>query len=315
MLSNIQNAVKVGEAGVRLDRWLIGQFPSVTRAQAEAAIAEGSVLVNNRQAVKGYKLVVDDVVRIVQCLERSDLAAIPDASLPLAIVYADAYLLACDKPAGMPVHPQRAGETGTLVNALLAHHPELAGLGGDPLFPAFVHRLDTETSGLVLAARTEAVYASLRKLFQTRKIHKEYLALVHGRVEQGGRVEQELAHQPADPGRMIIVTARNRAKISRPMRAVTEFEVAEYLGDFTLLRVVIKTGVTHQIRCQLAALGHAIVGDRTYGPADADTLGLQRHFLHATWLEFDHPATGMRLQLEAPLPSELAAVLVHLRTA
>jgi 23S rRNA pseudouridine1911/1915/1917 synthase len=314
MIRDLQLVAETAAAGVRLDRWLTLHCPSVARAQAEAAIAAGTVMVNGRRVVKGHKLVAGDAVRVAQCLEKRDLAVVPDAAVPLCIVFEDAHLLACDKPAGMPVHPLRAGETGTLANALLARHPELAGIGGDPLFPALVHRLDADTSGLVLAARTAEVYAALRHLFQTRQVHKEYLALVQGRVGQDERLEHELAHNPARPGQIVVVTARNRAKVRRPLRAVTECAVAERLGDHTLLRVVIKTGVTHQIRCQLAAIGHALVGDGLYGAAGAAALGLSRHFLHAARLEFAHPITGARLQLEAPLPAELAAVCARLRT-
>ncbi len=315
MIRDVQLVVGAAEAGQRLGRWLTGRFPAIARAQAEAAITAGAVLVSGRRAAKGHALAASEVVQIFQCLEKSDLAAVPDPTLPLDTVFADAYLLACNKPAGMPVHPQRAGETGTLVNALLARHPELAGLGGDTMFPAFVHRIDTDTSGLVLAARTPPVYAALRALFRARNIHKEYLALVHGRMTQGGCLDYELAHQPATPGQMVAVTARNRAKVRKPMRAITEVEIAGRFAACTLLRVVIKTGVTHQIRCQLAEQGHAVVGDKSYGPPGADTLGLARHFLHAARLEFIHPVTGQPLALAAPLPPELAGVLAELRHA
>ena len=314
VISNIQSVVSATETGLRLDHWLAIRNPTSSRVQAEAAIAAGTVLVNGRRAAKGRKLVAGDTVWISHCMEKSDLTAVPDAAVPLVVVFADKFLLACDKPARMPVHPQRAGETGTLVNALLARFPGLAGLGGDTMFPAFVHRLDTDTSGLVLAACTEPVYVALRAMFRLRKIHKEYLVLVHGRLERGGRLEHEIAHHRSQTERMVIVTDRNRAKVRRPMRAVTEFEVAEPLGNFTLLRVVIKTGVTHQIRCQFAELGHAVVGDRIYGAADADALGLTRHFLHAARLEFAHPVTGFPLRLEALLPAELTATLVRLRS-
>ena len=309
MITNVQLVVDMSANGTRLDRWLTLHCPTVTRAQAEAAIAAGGVLVNGRRTAKGQKLAASDVVTVLQCFEKSDLAVVPDATLPLAIVYEDEHLLACDKPAGMPVHPLRAGETGTLANALLVRHPELAGLGGDPLFPALVHRLDTDTSGLVLAARTPEVYSAFRQMFQKRQMHKEYYALVHGQVGQGARLEHELAHDPARPDHIIVVTARNRTKIKKPMRAVTEFEVKKSFGRFTLLRVVIQTGVTHQIRCQLATIGHAIVGDRLYAPVGAETLGLTRHFLHAARLEFTHPITSVLMQLVAPLPPELSAII------
>jgi len=319
MLANLQLVVTAAQAGLRLDRWLVQRLPTTTRALALAALADGQVLVGGRPAAKGRKLAVGETVEVVHLLEQADLAVQPEPDLPLEVAYEDAHLLALNKPAGMPVHPLHAGERGTLANALVARYPALAGVGGDPLFPAMVHRIDGDTSGLLLAAKTDAMYQALRRAFQARQVRKIYLALVHGVPARGQKLEHELAHDPGRPGHMVVVTSRNRRKIRRPLRAVTEFEVAQRFAAHALLRVTIRTGVTHQIRCQLAAIGHPIVGDRLYGHAVTPTSPtplseLARHFLHAARLELAHPATGAPLTIEAPLPPDLQAVLRGLST-
>ena len=317
MISNLQLAVDTAEAGLRLDRWLVQRLPSTTRALALEALAGGQVLVGGRPAVKGAKLAAGDQVDICLLLERTDLTVQPEPDLPLDVVYEDDHLLALNKPAGMPVHPLRAGERGTLANALVARYPALAQVGGQPLFPAMVHRIDGDTSGLVLAAKNEDIYRALRRAFQARQVTKIYLALVHGVPAHGGLLEHVLAHDPGRPGHMVPVTDRNRKKIRRPLRAVTEFDIEERFAAHALLRVTIRTGVTHQIRCQLAAIGHPIVGDQLYGggaapPGSALPAGYQRHFLHADRLELTHPVRGTPLAVVAPLPAELEAILLTL---
>ncbi|MCX6998338.1 MAG: RluA family pseudouridine synthase [Kiritimatiellaeota bacterium] len=313
MISNLQLVVAAAEAGLRLDRWLLQRCPSTTRALALDALAGGHVLVQGQPAVKGAKLAAGDRVEVRGLLEHTDLAVQPDGTLPLDVVFEDKHLLALNKPAGMPVHPLRAGELGTLANALLARYPALAQVGGQPLFPAFVHRIDGDTSGLVLAAKNEEIYRALRRAFQARQVKKIYLALVQGVPARGLTLEHELAHDPGRPGRMVPVTDRNRKKIRRPLRAVTEFDIERRFASHALLRVIICTVVTPQIRCQRAASGHPIVGDHLYGgdapPTPTLPDGRPRHFLHAARLELTHPALGTPLTIAAPLPPELEAVL------
>lgn len=265
-----------------------------------SAIEEGAVLVDGRPASKGHLLRPGQEV-----LARlpTDLGPVPEPR-PLRIRHEDEWLLAVDKPSGWPTHPLRAGETGTLANAVVAHAPSCATASADPREGGAVHRLDTETSGLVLFAKDRSVWDEMRKAFSEREVHKEYLALVHGWVE-GGAIRFP-----------IVGASAGRSRIARPgeegREALTEVEPIRILelpgaGRWTLVRCVIPTGVRHQIRVHLDAVGHPIAGDPLYG--NARLPGLRRLFLHASALGFAHPATGRRLRIESPLPIELAEIL------
>lgn len=300
--------------GRRLDRVVATHCPGAARAQIVAAIDDGAITLNSRRAAKGTRVAAGDSILISRLLERADIRARPDPSLALSILYEDRAILALDKPAGIPTHPLGPDETGTLANALLAHDPSLAAIGDDPLFPSLVHRLDTDTSGVVLAARTPEAYAFLREEFRAHRVTKQYLALVRGSPPDRGRLEHLLAHNPSRPGHMLVFTELPSPPPRRPMRAVTQYEASARFRNYTLLRVVIPTGVTHQIRAQLAAHGYPIAGDLLYGgPSARGELGLARQFLHAATIAFQHPATRTALQVESPLPPELAAVLTMLQ--
>lgn len=307
MIENHTIAVPKESAGLRADRFVAAQIPSSTRALAERAFERGDILVNNRPATKGLKLRAGDTLHIARLLESADNRAMPNRDLPLYVIYEDDSVLVLDKPAGMPVHPLSPDETGTLANALLARHPELAEIGSDRLFPSILHRLDTDTSGVVLAARTSAAYDFLRTEFRERRVKKEYIALVRGRPPGPARLEHYLSHDPKRRGRML-AAEKPGGGAEKAMRAVTEFSIAKTCGKYTLLDVVIRTGVTHQIRCQLAAAGYPIACDPLYGGAEGE-LGLKRHFLHAAAIEFAHPGTGKNVRFEAAMPADLKAAL------
>jgi 23S rRNA pseudouridine1911/1915/1917 synthase len=294
------------EAGERFDRVLSRRFPSAPRAQVVAAIAGGAATLNGRPAPKGAKVRAGDRAAVAELAEASDVRVQPQPELPLAVVYADAGLLALDKPAGQPTQPLSFRETGTLANALAARYPEVATVGGDPLMGGILHRLDAGTSGLVLAARNEAAYAALREQFRQQTVRKVYLAVVEGEVAIGGRLEAQLAHLPSQRGHMIVLGDEGAPEGQRPLRAVTEYEPLEYGAGRTLLRVTIFTGVTHQIRCQLAHAGFPIVGDAVYGTAPAEGTGT-RHLLHAAEITLAHPASGEALTIACPPPAEFAA--------
>jgi 23S rRNA pseudouridine1911/1915/1917 synthase len=246
-----------------------------------------------------------DRVRVTRLLEATDLRVSPNPGLPLELLFEDADLVAVNKPAGMAVHPLRPEETGTLANALVARFPEIAELGDQPLLAGVAHRIDTGTSGLVLAARTAAAFASLRAQFAAREVCKTYLALVAGTVKQDGSLTHDLAHHPTSRGRM--VDARSLRVPERPMRAVTAYRVLQRVGAHTLLEVTIYTGVTHQIRCQLALIDHPLLGDTLYhGPAIP---GFPRHFLHAAAIALAHPRTGAAMRIDAPLTPDLRKLL------
>ena len=305
MISHAQFEAAPGEAGKRLDAVVRAHFPSSSAALVRRAIEEGGVQVQGRVVGKGEKVRAGETVVVAQLLESADLRVMPNPRLPLAILFQDSDLVAANKPAGMAVHPLRPEETDTLANALAARFPEIAELGDQPLLAGVAHRIDTDTSGVVLAARTAAAFAGLRAQFAARQVKKTYLALVAGIIKQNGELTHELAHHPVSRGRMVDVRSLRVAE--RPMRAVTAYRVLQRVGGNTLLEVTIFTGVTHQIRCQLALIDHPLLGDTLYnGPA---VPGFPRHFLHAASVVFAHPRTGATVHIEAPLTPDLRALL------
>jgi len=219
-----------------------------------------------------------------------------------SVAYEDAHLLVVDKPAGVVVHPARGHRTGTLVQALAAR----GAAGGDPERPGIVHRLDRDTSGLLVVARSEEAHRALKEAIQTRAVTREYLALVDGRpTARTGTIDSPLGRDRRERTRMSSDT-------DNPRDAVTHFEIAEVLPATTLLRVRLETGRTHQIRAHLQAIGHPVAGDPEYGrPGE---LGLTRQFLHAARLAFAHPITTARVDVESPLPEDLSAALSRARS-
>ena len=240
----------------------------VARAAVSACFAAGGVTAGGRVLAKSERPPAGAVVSVSGLEEPSDRAARPEPDLPLSVAWENADLLALDKPSGQPCHPLSPGETGTLAGALLARYPETASVGPDPLQPGIVHRIDAGTSGLVIAARNQAAYDFVRAQFAAKAVRKVYLALVRGRVAASGGVSGYLAHAPSFRGRMRVVSPGALPGGERPMFAETFWKpLAAGPCGTTLLEVVIRTGVTHQIRCQLASAGHPIVGDAVYGPA------------------------------------------------
>jgi len=222
------------------------------------------------------------------------------SSLDLRIAYEDEHLLVVDKPAGVAVHPGPGHSTGTLVNALLGR---TAG-GTEPDRPGIVHRLDRDTSGLMVVARNEEAYRRLQSLVRRHRLEREYLALVRGRPRsRSGRIEAAIGRDRAEPTRQSLDT-------DTPREAITHFEVVEQLPAHALLRVRLETGRTHQIRVHLAAIALPVVGDRAYGARD---LELERQFLHAARLAFPHPISGRPVETESPLPDDLAVALERAR--
>ncbi len=265
------------------------------------AIDAGDVRLNGRAAAKGVRVVAGDRISVVRLLERSDPWIVPQPELPLVVLLQDAEFVALDKPAGMAVHPLAPGGTGTLANALAARFPECVRAGDEPSMGGILHRLDGGTSGVILAARTRAAHHAIRGQFRRHEVEKTYLAVVEGAVGSGGRIESLLAHTPGDRGRMRVVSGGDDARGERAMRAVTDYEPVGATGGRTLLRVRIATGVTHQIRCQLASIGHPIVGDRVYG-SDPAGGGWGRHLLHAAEIVVSRPRDAVRVRVVSPAP-------------
>ncbi|MGC1362487.1 MAG: RluA family pseudouridine synthase [Silvibacterium sp.] len=315
-------------AGSRLDAWLAAQLENVSRARVQLLLADSKVLVDGAPAKPSFKLRGGETVEVLGEPTPPPLRAMPEA-IPLDIVYEDNDLSVIDKPAGMMVHAG-SGATddernrGTLVNALLSHYAQLSSAAG-ALRPGIVHRLDKQTSGLIIVARNDAAHFKLGEMFSRRQIRKTYLALVHGAVKQDrGTINAAISRDVIRRTRM--TTRREEGARA----AISHYSVIERIdsrfGKFTLVSVRIETGRTHQIRVHLASIGHPVVGDTLYGaPAkipviaprkksdpEPETVALDRNFLHAAELEFAHPATGKHLILKAPLPEELTAFLKSL---
>ena len=303
-------------AGRRVDAWLAAALPELSRARLQGLIAEGQVRLEG--AVPRPSARVRAGQRLVVEVPPPVAAEPAPEDLPLDVVYEDAHLLVVDKPAGLVVHPGAGRAGGTLVNALLRHVRDLSGVGG-VVRPGIVHRLDRGTSGLLVVAKDDATHRDLAGQFAGRTVEKEYLALVLGvpRASEG-TVAAPIGRDPFHRRRMSV-----RARRGREARSTWRLE--EALDGVALLRVRIHTGRTHQIRVHLAAIGHPVVGDATYGGtrtpssrrnATKEALRtLSRPALHAARLAFTHPASGERLRFEAPLPADLAAVLDLLRRA
>ena len=306
MITN--KAIEVREGGIRLDAVLLDAYPSTTRAFIREAIERGDIRVNGRRAAKGLKLKVGETIKIQELLETADNLVAPVRG-PLSSVFEDAALLAFDKPAGQPVQPLSCRETGTLMNAVVARHPERRALGDKPLMAGALHRIDADTSGLVLVARTAAAFTELRGQFAAQTVEKTYLALVEGSIAVGGTLENELVHDPTLPFCRMIDFAHNRltqaqrAKL-RPLHAVTAFRPIARTTveneERTLLEVTIFTGVTHQIRAQLALANLHIVNDRLYGAFAVESQ--TGHCLHALAAKFRHPTSGDPVEIRTPWP-------------
>jgi 23S rRNA pseudouridine1911/1915/1917 synthase len=293
--------------GARLDHTIMAHIGErLSRAQLQALIAAGAVTVNEKHVKAGIKLKGGERVRL-EIPRKAEAEQVQPESIALVVVYEDDDLAVIDKPAGMIVHPGVNNETGTLVSALLARWPQIAQMPVEEKRAGIVHRLDKDTSGLIVIAKQDAAHRRLTEQFQARTVEKRYLALLERRPQTDtGRIEAPIARDPNQRKRMAVVRG------GRP--AVTEFRVLEddFSGDQALVEVQIFTGRTHQIRVHMAFIGCPVVGDTVYG-FRKQRLRLKRHFLHAAALAFDHPRTGARLAFESPLPPGLKNVLDKLR--
>lgn len=300
------------EVGQRLDAFLAARIESWSRARLQRLIEDGDVLVNGRTVKPSYKLRPLDAIEIE--LTAPTTTEFAPENIPLEIVYEDEDLVVVNKPAGLVVHPAAGVPNGTLANALAYHFQHLSQRAG-PARPGIVHRLDRDTSGLILVARNETAHERLTDQFRAREVFKSYIALVHGRVaKDAGRIEEPLGRDPRNRTRMAVV------RTGRP--ALSLYRVRRRYDRFTLLDVEIKTGRTHQIRVHLQWLKHPVVGDPIYGEGRdnsvkdarlrAKMMALGRQFLHAEQLGFKHPRTGETMRFAAELPGELSELLTAL---
>ena len=306
--------VPAEDAGTRLDAFLASRIEGWSRARLQRLIEDGDVLVNGRGSKASYKLRATDEIE-------AELTALPATSflpedIPIDVVHEDDDLIVVNKPAGIVVHPGAGTKTGTLANALAFHFQNLSTAGGAAR-PGIVHRLDKDTSGLLLVAKTERAHENLADQFRAREVFKSYVALVHGQVERDrGEIDEPIARDPRHRTRMAIVRSGRSA--------LSIYRARERFGRFTLIDVELKTGRTHQIRVHLACIKHPVVGDETYGSGRDNTVAdpkirsqiskLGRQFLHAEKLAFIHPRSGERLNFTSPLPSELQKLLDTIRS-
>ncbi len=283
----------------RLDVFLSVQQTEISRSRLKRLIEEGRVKVNDANRPAGYKVRTGDLI-LVQVPAPVPLDTAPEA-IPLNIIFEDKYLIVLDKPAGMVVHPAPGHSTGTMVNALLHHCTDLSGIGGVER-PGIVHRLDKDTSGLVMVAKTEPTHKNLASQFKNREIRKEYLAIVKGNV----KADRGTIH--ASIGRHKIHRKKMDTRAVNGRDALTEYQVIVRSGDWSYLRLWPKTGRTHQIRVHLASIHHPVIGDKLYG-GKSNNLKMARHALHAHRLEFKHPVTGVDLSFCSPVPKDLEIFL------
>lgn len=289
-------------AGTRLDLF-VGDKLGLSRTRLKALFDEGAVRVDGRHAKKGQSIAAGQRVSVRWQPQSS--AAVADASMALEVLYEDPDLVFLNKPAGVASQPLKPGETGTLANALVARFSECAEASEDPREGGLCHRLDIETSGVVLAARSRETWREVRELFSRHEIDKRYLALVTGPIADDGEIELALRHAARGDH---VEPAEDDQADARPARS--RFRVLERDGEYSLVEVQIETGVLHQVRAHLAAIGAPIVGDALYG--GRPDARLHRFFLHAARLGLVHPRTRQRLEVEAPLPADLSAVRGHL---
>ncbi len=296
--------VSRGEAGRRLDLFL-AQVSGLSRSTIQRLIDEERVRIQGRPSKASYRVRPKD--RITVSLPPQEPSGLEPEPIPINVLYEDQDLLILNKPPGMVVHPAAGRRHGTLVNALLYHYPELPGIGGVER-PGIVHRLDKETSGCLMVAKTEKAHQALTRQFQMRQIEKKYLALVHGIVpDEARRIALPIGRHESERKKMGVRTRKGR-------EAETRYRVLCRLKDHTLLEVSPATGRTHQIRVHLSAIGHPVVGDKLYGGRREQKARLKalRQLLHAWRLSFTHPVGGHRIEVTAPLPEDFQKALERL---
>ena len=301
----------VAEAGQRIDKYIADEIPELSRSVVQRLIKQGRVTVGGEATKSSYRVEAGDEI-VVRIPPPESLEVRPE-SIPLDIVYEDEDIMVVNKPAGMVVHPAYGHRTGTLVNAVLAHCPDLAGVGDD-LRPGIVHRLDKDTSGLIIVAKNDAAQRQLQRQFKRREVHKVYVALLEGRLEPAqGVIEAPIGRDKKRRKRMAVVEGGREAR--------TEYTVVEYFGGeggkgsrpYTLVEAEPETGRTHQVRVHFSSIGHPLAGDPVYGFRKQRLSGLRRQFLHAQTLGFRLPGSDEHIELTAELPDDLRAVLEELR--
>ena len=294
--------VSSSQSNQRVDLFLSQQL-TLSRSHIQKLIGSGQVTVNDKAVKANYKLALGDNIRVT--VEEAVPSEVKAEDIPLAVLYEDNDVVVINKPRGMVVHPAAGNYSGTLVNALLKHCEGLSGING-VIRPGIVHRLDKDTSGVMVAAKTDQAHHSLARQIKDRSASRKYIAIVHGNIkEEQGVINAPIGRHQADRKKMAVVFTNSK-------EAITHFHVLERFSDYTVVECRLKTGRTHQIRVHMAHIGFPVVGDPKYGPA-------KRHFsisgqaLHSAELSFVHPVNGEALCFTAPLPDDMATIIDHLR--
>lgn len=310
-MPNVEAKVPEDLEGARLDKAIVTLIEGASRARVKKAIESGEVRVNGRIVpTKGGVVHAGDVIALDDAAVRSgDAPCVPEPNAALSVIHASDAVLVVDKPAGQPTAPIKPDETGTLANALVGHHPELAGIGYSAREPGIVHRLDTETSGLVVVARTAAAFEALRAALQEERLHKEYLLVCasEGLPDQG-TIEIPIANHPKDKKRVYPCIHPRDVMRYAPRPALTRYAVEKRVGSWALVRAEAPRAIRHQLRAHFAAIEHPLAGDALYG--GAEIAGLERHALHAARVAFDGGGErALAFDVSSPLPDDLAALV------
>lgn len=296
--------MEINETAERLDAYLAQRFTDLSRSRLQKLIKEGLVLVNGQRVKPSHPLEAGDVVTVT--VPAAAAVAVEAENISLDVIYEDEDVIVVNKPRGMVVHPAAGNYSGTLVNALLYHCRDLSGINGE-LRPGIVHRIDKETSGLIIAAKNDRAHRGLVEQWQTREVKRHYKALLHGSMgEPGGVVDAPIGRHPKDRKKMAVAPLTGK-------HAVTNYKVLERFARYTLIEAKLDTGRTHQIRVHTQYLGHPVVGDIIYGPKGKSAVKIGM-LLHSATMEFRQPITGELIRLAAPLPEDFAKMLADLRS-
>lgn len=292
------------KSGERLDVFLARKYPEMSRSHLQKLITAEEVLINGKSRKANYKLSEGELVSL--SLPEPEVINISPENIPLDILYEDSDIIVINKPRGMVVHPAAGVTTGTLVNALLAHCDDLSGING-VIRPGIVHRLDKDTSGVMVAAKNDAAHINLSEQIKNKTAKRVYWAIVFGNIkESSGTINGDIGRNPNDRQKMAIVTANGKP-------ATTKFKVLERFGQYTLIECRLLTGRTHQIRVHMTSIGHPLVGDPKYGRGKSP-FKIQGQALHSLNLTLVHPKTGKEMIFEAPLPEDMKKILSAMRS-
>ena len=292
------------EKGQRLDVFVVERFPELSRSHVQKLIEQGNVLVDGMVRKANYKLRGGEAVQVT--VPQAEPISVEPEDIPLDILYEDKDIIVVNKARGMVVHPASGVYSGTLVNALLYHCQDLSGINGE-IRPGIVHRLDKDTSGVMVCAKNDTAHLDLAEQIRTKTAHRTYWAIVHGNIkEEAGIIKGNIGRHPTDRKKMAIVRENGKP-------AVTHFKVLERFGEYTLVECQLETGRTHQIRVHMTSIGHPLINDPKYGPKKSSPFAINGQALHSLQLTLTHPVTKEEMTFTAPLPTDMEKILTGLR--